>query len=94
MREKELLQEISAMGELGGEWKNKQLELLDAHLRLLRDYSQAKQSLQYHNGRGGKYFKPSAKRNDESLEPRMDWKPEEISKLIEVSVKMYLKTLD
>lgn len=68
MREKELLQEISAMGELGGEWKNKQLELLDAHLRLLRDYSQAKQSLQYYNGRGGKYFKPSAKRNDESLE--------------------------
>jgi inositol polyphosphate-4-phosphatase len=67
-REKELLQEISAMGELGGEWKQKQLELLDAHLRLLRDYSQAKQSLQYHNGRGGKYFKPSAKRNDESLE--------------------------
>lgn len=67
-REKELLQEISAMGELGGEWKQKQLELLDAHLRLLRDYSQAKQNLQYHNGRGGKYFKPSAKRNDESLE--------------------------
>jgi inositol polyphosphate-4-phosphatase len=68
MREKELLQEISAMGELGGEWKHKQLELLDAHLRLLRDYSQSKQSLQHHNGRGGKFFKPSAKRNDESLE--------------------------
>lgn len=56
------------MGELGGEWKNKQLELLDAHLKLLRDYSQAKQNLQHHNGRGGKYFKPSAKRNDESME--------------------------
>ncbi|KAG5684624.1 hypothetical protein PVAND_013846 [Polypedilum vanderplanki] len=68
MREKELLQEISAMGELGGEWKNKQLELLDAHLRLLRDYSQSKQNLQHHNGRGGKFFKPSAKRNDETLE--------------------------
>jgi inositol polyphosphate-4-phosphatase len=68
MREKELLQEISAMGELGGEWKHKQLELLDAHLRLLRDYSQCKQNLQHHNGRAGKYFKPSAKRNDESLE--------------------------
>lgn len=68
MREKELLQEISAMGELGGEWKNKQLALLDAHLHLLRDYSQAKQTLQQHHGRGGKYFKQSAKRNEELLE--------------------------
>jgi inositol polyphosphate-4-phosphatase len=68
MREKELLQEISAIGELGGEWKNKQLELLDAHLKLLREYSQAKQNLQQYNGRGGKYFKQSAKKTDESLE--------------------------
>lgn len=68
MREKELLQEISAMGELGGEWKHKQLALLDAHLHLLRDYSQAKQTLQQHNGRGGKYFKQSSKRNEELLE--------------------------
>jgi inositol polyphosphate-4-phosphatase len=28
MREKELLQEISGMGELGGEWRNKQMNLL------------------------------------------------------------------
>lgn len=68
MREKELLQEISGMGELGGEWRNKQMDLLDIHLKLLRDYSQAKQMLQTHNGRGGKFFKPSAKRSDESLE--------------------------
>lgn len=68
MREKELLQEISAMGELGGEWKHKQLALLDAHLHLLRDYSQAKQTLQQSNGRGGKYFKQSSKRNEELLE--------------------------
>lgn len=68
MREKELLQEISAMGELGGEWRHKQLALLDAHLHLLRDYSQAKQTLQQHHGRGGKYFKQSAKRNEELLE--------------------------
>lgn len=68
VREKELLQEISAMGELGGDWKHKQLALLDAHLHLLRDYSQAKQTLQQHNGRGGKYFKQSAKRNEELLE--------------------------
>jgi inositol polyphosphate-4-phosphatase len=68
MREKELLQEISGMGELGGEWRNKQMDLLDIHLKLLRDYSQAKQMLQTHNGRGGKFFKPSAKKADESLE--------------------------
>lgn len=68
MREKELLQEISGMGELGGEWRNKQMNLLDIHLKLLRDYSQAKQMLQTHNGRGGKFFKPSAKKGDESLE--------------------------
>lgn len=68
MREKELLQEISGMGELGGEWRNKQMNLLDIHLKLLRDYSQSKQMLQQCNGRGGKYFKPSSKRHDESLE--------------------------
>jgi inositol polyphosphate-4-phosphatase len=68
MREKELLQEISAMGELGGEWKHKQLALLDAHLHLLRDYSQAKQTMQQQNGRGGKYFKQSSKKAEELLE--------------------------
>ncbi|CRL02356.1 CLUMA_CG015116, isoform B [Clunio marinus] len=68
LREKELLQEISGMGELGGEWRNKQMNLLDIHLKLLRDYSQAKQTLQTFNGRGGKFFKPSAKKGDESLE--------------------------
>lgn len=46
MREKELLQEISGMGELGGEWRARQMDLLDKHLKLLKDYSQAKQSLQ------------------------------------------------
>lgn len=59
MREKELLQEISGMGELGGEWRSKQMDLLDIHLKLLRDYSQAKQMLQTHNGRGGIFFKQS-----------------------------------
>lgn len=68
LREKELLQEISGMGELGGDWRNRQMELLDIHLKLLRDYSQAKQTLQMHHGRGGKYFKPSAKKGDETLE--------------------------
>uniref|UniRef100_A0A1B0CWN1 PH domain-containing protein n=1 Tax=Lutzomyia longipalpis TaxID=7200 RepID=A0A1B0CWN1_LUTLO len=65
LREKELLQEISGMGELGGEWRNKQMELLDKHLRLLKDYSQAKQNLQQC---AGKYFKPSSHKDDESLE--------------------------
>jgi inositol polyphosphate-4-phosphatase len=46
LREKELLQEISGIGELGGKWRNKQMDLLDKHLKLLKDYSQAKQNLQ------------------------------------------------
>lgn len=64
-REKELLQEISGMGELGGVWRNKQMQLLDKHLKLLKDYSQAKQNLQQCEG---KFFKPSTKKSDESLE--------------------------
>jgi len=65
LREKELLQEISGMGELGGQWRNKQMDLLDKHLKLLKDYSQAKQNLQQCNGI---YFKQSIKKDDEALE--------------------------
>lgn len=64
-REKELLQEISGMGELGGEWRNKQMDLLDKHLRLLKDYSHAKQTLQQLSG---KFFRPSPKKAEEGLE--------------------------
>lgn len=64
-REKELLQEISGMGELGGVWRNKQMQLLDKHLKLLKDYSQAKQNLQQCDG---KFFKASTKKADESFE--------------------------
>ncbi|XP_058444865.1 type II inositol 3,4-bisphosphate 4-phosphatase isoform X2 [Malaya genurostris] len=66
-REKELLQEISGMGELGGEWRNRQMELLDKHLKLLKDYSQAKQFL-VQQQQQGKYFKASSKKKDETLE--------------------------
>ncbi|XP_058831634.1 inositol polyphosphate-4-phosphatase type I A isoform X2 [Topomyia yanbarensis] len=66
-REKELLQEISGMGELGGEWRNRQMELLDKHLKLLKDYSQAKQFLMQQQQQG-KYFKASSKKKDETLE--------------------------
>uniref|UniRef100_A0A2M4CZ46 phosphatidylinositol-3,4-bisphosphate 4-phosphatase n=1 Tax=Anopheles darlingi TaxID=43151 RepID=A0A2M4CZ46_ANODA len=66
-REKELLQEISGMGELGGEWRNRQMELLDKHLKLLKDYSQAKQYLQQQHQRG-KAFKPSCRKADETVE--------------------------
>ncbi|EAT33363.1 AAEL014358-PA, partial [Aedes aegypti] len=66
-REKELLQEISGMGELGGEWRHRQMELLDKHLKLLKDYSQAKQFLAVQQQQG-KHFKPSAKKADETLE--------------------------
>ncbi|XP_055618165.1 type II inositol 3,4-bisphosphate 4-phosphatase isoform X3 [Toxorhynchites rutilus septentrionalis] len=66
-REKELLQEISGMGELGGEWRHRQMELLDKHLKLLKDYSQAKQFL-LQQQQQGKHFKPSCKKSDETLE--------------------------
>lgn len=66
LREKELLQEISGIGELGGEWRNVQMELLDKHLKLLNDYSQAKQNLQQRNS--NIYFKQSASKSDDSLE--------------------------
>lgn len=54
------------MGELGGEWRNIQMELLDKHLKLLKDYSQAKQNLQQYNSH--KCFKQSSSKSDESLE--------------------------
>uniref|UniRef100_A0A8D8H6Q0 phosphatidylinositol-3,4-bisphosphate 4-phosphatase n=1 Tax=Culex pipiens TaxID=7175 RepID=A0A8D8H6Q0_CULPI len=66
-REKELLQEISGMGELGGEWRQRQMELLDKHLKLLKDYSQAKQFLAQQQ-QHGKTFKASCKKGDETLE--------------------------
>lgn len=66
LREKELLQEISGIGELGGEWRNIQMKLLDKHLKLLNDYSQAKQNLQQRNS--NKFFKQSASKGDDSLE--------------------------
>ncbi|XP_017853022.1 inositol polyphosphate-4-phosphatase type I A isoform X1 [Drosophila busckii] len=66
-REKELLQEISGMGELSGEWRWRQMNLLEEHLRLLKDYSQAKQNIQQLM-RDGAYYKRSAIKNDESLE--------------------------
>ncbi|EDV99536.1 GH12405, partial [Drosophila grimshawi] len=66
-REKELLQEISGMGELSGEWRWRQMNLLEEHLRLLKDYSQAKQNIQQLM-RDGIYYKRSATKTDEALE--------------------------
>ncbi|KAH8367681.1 hypothetical protein KR084_001456 [Drosophila pseudotakahashii] len=66
-REKELLQEISGMGELSGEWRWRQMNLLEEHLRLLKDYSQAKQNIQQ-LARDGVHFKRSSAKADESLE--------------------------
>ena len=48
--EKELLQEVSGMGELREPWHSRQIELLDRHLQLLHLYSQAKENLQSHKG--------------------------------------------
>uniref|UniRef100_A0A6P4E4G4 phosphatidylinositol-3,4-bisphosphate 4-phosphatase n=1 Tax=Drosophila rhopaloa TaxID=1041015 RepID=A0A6P4E4G4_DRORH len=66
-REKELLQEISGMGELSGEWRWRQMNLLEEHLRLLKDYSQAKQNIQQ-LARDGISFKRSSAKADEALE--------------------------
>ncbi|KAH8373174.1 hypothetical protein KR009_000105 [Drosophila setifemur] len=66
-REKELLQEVSGMGELSGEWRWRQMNLLEEHLRLLKDYSQAKQNIQQ-LARDGVFFKRSAAKMDEALE--------------------------
>ncbi|KAH8397789.1 hypothetical protein KR222_001705 [Zaprionus bogoriensis] len=66
-REKELLQEISGMGELSGEWRWRQMNLLEEHLRLLKDYSQAKQNIQQLM-RDAVHFKRSAAKADEALE--------------------------
>lgn len=64
-QEKELLQEVAAMGELKEPWHERQVDLLDRHLQLLRLYSQARESLQMHKGR---LFKPSSRKGDRSLE--------------------------
>ncbi|CAB0001154.1 unnamed protein product [Nesidiocoris tenuis] len=63
--EKELLQEVAAMGELVEPWHSLQVELLDRHLQLLHLYSQAKENLQAHRG---SFFKPSSRKFDRSLE--------------------------
>ncbi|XP_026822038.1 type I inositol 3,4-bisphosphate 4-phosphatase isoform X3 [Rhopalosiphum maidis] len=65
LEEKELLQEVSGMGELSEPWHSKQVELLDRHLQLLHLYSQAKQNLENQKGVN---FKPSSRKNDRSLE--------------------------
>ncbi|VVC39965.1 Hypothetical protein CINCED_3A019387 [Cinara cedri] len=65
LEEKELLQEVSGMGELSEPWHSKQVELLDRHLQLLHLYSQAKQNLE---NQKGIHFKPSSRKNDRSLE--------------------------
>ncbi|XP_050422355.1 inositol polyphosphate-4-phosphatase type I A isoform X2 [Adelges cooleyi] len=65
LEEKELLQEVSGMGELAEPWHSKQVELLDRHLQLLHLYSQAKQNLENQKGVN---FKPSSRKNDRSLE--------------------------
>jgi len=51
LEEKELLQEVSGMGELSEPWHSKQVELLDRHLQLLHLYSQAKQNLENQKGK-------------------------------------------
>ncbi|XP_050541345.1 inositol polyphosphate-4-phosphatase type I A isoform X2 [Daktulosphaira vitifoliae] len=65
LEEKELLQEVSGMGELTEPWHSKQVELLDRHLQLLHSYSQAKQNLE---NTKGIFFKPSSRKNDRTLE--------------------------
>lgn len=67
-REKEIIQEISGIGELDSEWKTKQMRLLDIHLRLLKNYSHAKKAIQNFMCLDRRSFKPSARKGEESLE--------------------------
>lgn len=67
-REKEIIQEISGIGELDSEWKPKQMRLLDIHLKLLKNYSHAKKAIQNFMCLDRRSFKPSARKGEESLE--------------------------
>lgn len=67
-REKELIQEVSGIGELDTEWKQKQMKLLDIHLRLLKNYSHARKSIQHFMCLDRRSFKPSARKAEEALE--------------------------
>lgn len=68
-RELELLNEILCIGELGGKWKYRQIELLNTHLYLLKYYSHASQSMQrYIHNMNSVHFKKSSERDDSSLE--------------------------
>lgn len=67
-REKELIQEISGIGELDTEWKQKQMKLLDIHLRLLKNYSHAKKAIQHFMCLDRRSFKPSSRKTEEALE--------------------------
>lgn len=67
-REKELIQEISGIGELDTEWKQKQIKLLDIHLRLLKNYSHAKKAIQHFMCLDRRSFKPSTRKSEQALE--------------------------
>ncbi|XP_073956536.1 inositol polyphosphate-4-phosphatase type I A [Choristoneura fumiferana] len=63
-REKELLEELLSVGEICGHWQNKQLELVSAHVTLLKHYCHCRRCLLAPEA----HFKPSCKKDHASLE--------------------------
>ncbi|XP_022125938.2 inositol polyphosphate-4-phosphatase type I A [Pieris rapae] len=64
-REKELLGELLSIGDMCGNWQNKQLELSSINVSLLKHYCHSKRCLQQAEHA---YFKASCKKDDSSLE--------------------------
>ncbi|CAK1554649.1 unnamed protein product [Leptosia nina] len=64
-REKELLGEMLSVGDICGNWQNKQLDLTSIHVSLLKHYCHSKRCLQQAEHA---YFKASCKKDDSSLE--------------------------
>ncbi|XP_063633160.1 type II inositol 3,4-bisphosphate 4-phosphatase [Cydia splendana] len=63
-REKELLEQLLSVGEICGHWQHKQLELVGAHVALLKHYCRCRRCLASPEA----HFKPSAKKEHVSLE--------------------------
>ncbi|CAF4748625.1 unnamed protein product [Pieris macdunnoughi] len=64
-REKELLGELLSIGDMCGNWQNKQLDLSSINVSLLKHYCHSKRCLQQAEHA---YFKASCKKDDSSLE--------------------------
>lgn len=63
--EKQLMETVTQLGELGPDWQNKQLVSLERHLHRISTYSESLENLARHRG---SHFKPSAAKGQRCLE--------------------------